>query len=212
MNRSLMSLCLFGAALATANALFLQRTTCPSEDKEAATLSSVRNVSSQKTASSTPQDKRSKAQKAVDTASAASQDDTGSLGGGEIETPSPVDETKAKPSKIGDEFAEWADVSIAAKVHSAPSVSAPIVRYYRVGTRLRVIERQTGWTKIVDPVTSKQGWIYETYLVPRDGPVQTQAALRQPPEPSAQQRKRGWRGYGAQRPRFRIMFGVYPRW
>lgn len=212
MNRSLMSLCLFGAALATANALFLQRTTCPSEDKKTATLSSVRNVSSQKTASSTPQDKRSKAQKAADIASAASQDVTGSLGGGEIETPGPLDKSKAKPSKIGDEFAEWADVSIAAKVHSAPSVSAPIVRYYRVGTRLRVIERQTGWTKIVDPVTSKQGWIYEKYLVPRDGTVQTQAALWQPPEPSAQQRKRGWRGYGAQRPRFRIMFGVYPRW
>jgi Bacterial SH3 domain len=213
MSRSLMSLCLFGAALATANALFLQSTTCPSEDKKTATLSSVRNVSSQKTASSTPQDMRSKPQKAADTASAASRDVTGSLGGGEIETPGPVDKTKAQPSKIGDEFAEWADVSIAAKVHSAPSVSAPIVRYYRVGTKLQVIERQTGWTKIVDPVTWKQGWIYEKYLTPRDGAVQTQADLRQPPEPpSAQQRKRGWRGYGAQRPRFRIMFGVYPRW
>lgn len=212
MNRSLMSLCLFGAALATGNALFLQRTTCSSEDKKTpATLSSVRNVSSQKAASFKPQDKPSKAQKAADTASAASRDVTGSLGG-EIETPGPVDKTEAKPSKIGDEFAEWADVSIAAKMHSAPSVSAPILRYYRVGTRLRVIERQTGWTKVVDPVTSKQGWIYEKYLVPRDGPIQTQADLRQPPEPSAQQRKLVSRRYGSQQPRFRIMFGVYPRW
>ena len=211
MSRSLMSLCLFGAALATANAVFLHKTTCPSEHKETAALNSVRNVSSQKTASSTPQDKGSKAQKTADTASAVSQEITGSLGGGEIGKPGPADKIEAKPSKIGDDFAEWVDVSIAAKMHSAPSVSAHILRYYRVGTRLRVIERQTGWTKIVDPVTSKQGWIYEKYLVPRDGPVQTQADLRQPSEPSVQQRRRAWR-YGTQRPRFRITFGVYPRW
>ena len=44
MSRSLMSLCLFGAALAPANALFLQRTTCPSEHKETAALNSVRKA------------------------------------------------------------------------------------------------------------------------------------------------------------------------
>jgi hypothetical protein len=205
-----MSLCLFGAALATANALFLQRTTCPSEHKETAALNSVRNVSSQKAASFTPQHKGSKAQKTADTASAVSQETTGSLGGGEIGTPGPADKIEAKPSKIGDDFAEWVDVSIAAKVHSAPSVSASIVRYYRVGTRLRVIERQTDWTKIVDPITSQQGWIYEKYLTAKDGPSAAQA-LRKPSEPSVQQRRRAWR-YGAQRPRFRITFGVYPRW
>ena len=208
MNSSLMALCVFGAALATANALFLQKTTCPSEDKRTAILSSVRNVSSQKAASAPLQDRRPKAQKALDTASAVSQEVTGSLGGGEIG--GPVDKTEAKPSRIGDEFAEWADVSIAAKAHSAPSVSSPIVQYYRVGTRLRVVERQMGWTKIVDPVTSKQGWIYEKYLTTSDGHRAAQA-LRQPPEPSAQQRRRAWR-YPAQRPRFRITFGGYPRW
>lgn len=212
MNRSLMSLCLFGAALATANGLFLQRTTCPSEDKKTATLSSVSNASSLKTESSTPQGKRSKAQKAADTASAASQDVTGSLGGGEIEAPGPVAKTEAKPSKIGDELAQWAQVSTAAKVHSAPSISSPIVRYYRVGTKLRLVGRQTGWAKIVDPVSSKQGWIYDKYLTPRDASSQTQADLRQPSEPAAQQRKRGSRSYWAQLPKFRIMLGVYPRW
>ena len=210
MSRSLMSLCLLGAALATANALFLQRTTCPSEHKETAALTSVRNVSSQKTASSTPQDKGSKAKKTADTASAVSQEITGSLGGGEIGTPGPADKIEAKPSKIGEDFAEWVDVSIAAKVHSAPSASASIVQYYRAGTRLRVIERQAGWTKIVDPVTSQQGWIYEKYLTAKDGPSAAQA-LRKPSEPSVQQRRRAWR-YEAQRPRFRITFGVYPRW
>ena len=212
MNRLLLSLCLLGAALATANTLLLQTPACPAVDNKMAALSSVRIIAPPKTQNSTL-GKRLEAHKAVDKAFAeASQDITGSLRGDETTVPGPLDKVESKPSKVGNQIAEWAEVSIVAKVHTEPSVSAPIVRYYHVGTKLRVLERQADWTKIVDPVTSKQGWIYGKYLILKDGSSQPQAAMRQPRTPSAQQRKRGWRSYGAQRPRFRIVFGVYPRW
>lgn len=210
MNRLLLSLCLLGAALATANTLLLQRSACPAVDNEVAALSSVRIIAPPKAQSSTPPGKRTEAHKAIDKAFAgASQDITGSLRGDET---SPLDKVESKPAKAGNQIAEWAEVSIAAKVHSGPSASASIVRYSPVGTKLRVLERQADWTKIVDPVTSKHGWIYGKYLILKDGPSQPQADMRQPRTPSAQQRKRGWRWYGAQRPKFRIVFGVYPRW
>lgn len=211
MNRLLLSLCLVGAALATANTLLLQRSACSAVDNEMAALSSVRTIAPPKAHGSTPQ--RLEAHKATDKALAgASQDLTGSLRGDKTTVPGPLDKVESKPSKTGNQIAEWAEVSVASKVHTEPSVSAPIVRYYNVGTKLRVLERQADWTKIVDPVTSKHGWIHGKYLISKDGPSQLQADIRQPPTPSAQQRKRGWRWHGAQRPRFRIVFGVYPRW
>ena len=96
--------------------------------------------------------------------------------------PAPVSQaqlTEVSEAKVKDEPEEWAEVSLAAKVHSAPSVSAPTVRYYRVGTRPRVIGREPGWIKVVDPTTSKEGWIYEKYLAPKEGPDQKQVGTPQ---------------------------------
>jgi hypothetical protein len=204
MNRVLLSLCLLGAALATANTLFLQGPACRAVEKETAALSSLRNIAPHPVRSSTPAGGRSEVQgAATGKASAlASQDVTSSISGG----------ADAKPSKIENQISEWAEVTVAVKVRSGPSISAPTIRYYRAGTRLRVLERQTDWTKIVDPATSKDGWIYARYLSPRDEPSQAQADLRQEP-PFAEPRRRGWRWYEVQqRPRFRIVFGVHPRW
>jgi hypothetical protein len=207
MNRLLLSLCLLGAGLATANTLLLQRSACSAVDNKIAAMSSVKTIAPPNAPGSTPQ--RLEARKATDKALAvASQDITGSLRGDGTTGTGPMD----KVEKTVNQIAEWAEVSVAAKVHTEPSVSAPIVRYYQVGTKLRVLERQADWTKIVDPVTSKQGWIYGKYLILKDGSSQPQADMRQPQTPSAQQRKRGWGWYGAQRPRFRFVFGVYPRW
>ena len=58
-------------------------------------------------------------------------------------------EVTAGPAKAEGEPGEWAEVSLAAKVHNAPSVSSPTVRLYRVGTRLKVIGREHGWIKVV---------------------------------------------------------------
>ena len=210
MNRLLLSLCLLGAGLATANTLLLQRSACSAVDNEVAGLSSVKTIAPPNAPGSTAQ--RLEARKATDKALAvASLDITGSLRGDGTTGPGPLDKAESRPSKTANQIAEWAEVSVAAKVHTEPSVSAPIVRYYHVGTKLRVLERQTDWAKVVDPVTSKHGWIYGKYLISKDGPSQLRADMRQP-TPSAQQRKRGWAWYGAQRPRFRFVFGVYPRW
>jgi uncharacterized protein YraI len=51
-----------------------------------------------------------------------------------------------------------------ATVHTGPGVSAPIVRYYPVGTKLQVDAQEQGWLHIVDPATSNEGWIYEIYF------------------------------------------------
>jgi len=220
MNRLLLSLCLLGAALSTANTLFFRVSTCPSEETKMTARVSIEDVPSpQPKGVTTPQAKRPQAQKAAATPPAAAPQDmmTGSLGGPKTLTddetlaPGQFAKVGAEPSNIGDE--EWAEVSVAAKVHSAPSVSAPTIRYYRVGTELRVIHRQPGWIKIEDPATSRQGWIYEKYLTRKDGPPQTQVASRQRSQPSARLRKQtGWQWHRAHRPKFRIVFGVYPRW
>jgi hypothetical protein len=192
MNRVLLSLCLLGAALATANTLFLQRPACRSIENETAALPSAGSAS-QPARSSTP---RAKA------ATLASKDATGSISGG----------AKAKPSKLDHQTSEWVEVSVAVRVRIGPSLSAPIIRYYRAGTKLRVLERQTDWTKIVDPITSKDGWIYARYLSSSEEPSQTQADLRKEP-PFTEPSRPGWKWYGSQqRPRFRIVFGVRPRW
>ena len=134
MNRLLLSLCLLGAALATANTLLLQRPACSAVDSEMAALSSARTTKPLKAQGSTPP--RLEAHKATDkTLAAASQDVTGSLRGDETTVLGSLGKVEASPSKTKTQIAEWAEVSIAAKVHSDPSASAPIVRYSPVGTK-----------------------------------------------------------------------------
>ena len=88
-------------------------------------------------------------------------------------------------SETHDAEAQWVTTSLAAALHSGPSVSAPIVAYYPVGTVLRTAGQQSGWVKAVDPATSQQGWIYQIYLSPAAPPVQQaarQTALLPPQE------------------------------
>ena len=68
----------------------------------------------------------------------------------------------------------WFVVSRAARLHDGPSVSSPIVHLYPVGTELRSIGYQQGWFRVLDPATSRTGWIYQRYylhVIP--GPGQT---------------------------------------
>ena len=77
----------------------------------------------------------------------------------------------------------WFVVSRAARLHDGPSVSSPIVHLYPVGTELRAIGYQQGWFRVLDPTTSRTGWIYERYylhVIP--GPGQARLiALGSPP-------------------------------
>jgi hypothetical protein len=72
---------------------------------------------------------------------------------------------------------EWAKVIFAARVHSEASVSSPTVRFYRSGTELQVVRRESGWLQLLDPVTQERGWIFEQYLSSIEGPSPTQAAM-----------------------------------
>ncbi len=185
MNRAVLSLCLFGAALATANVLIMQRPTCPSAG---AKVVAAYNETSPGTAAArgTPtQAAKARAKKPAQapkeptkTANAkpAAPNDLDRTGSVDQKTQKPSEksglvsqsELADQQDKVDDDE-HWAEVALAARVHSAASVSSPTVRYYRVGTRLKVIDRQSGWIKVIDPTTSKQGWIYEKYLMLKEG-------------------------------------------
>jgi hypothetical protein len=77
------------------------------------------------------------------------------------------------------EEANWVVVMRFATVHSGPSVSAPTVRLYSVGTELQLIDHQYGWLEVLDPATSQRGWIYERYYLQAiRGPGEGGAALQ----------------------------------
>ena len=114
--------------------------------------------------------------------------------GGSFEPASPV-------PKGENEKANWVFVIRGATVHSGPSVSAPTVRFYSVGTELQLIDYQQGWFQVLDPVTSQRGWIYEKYyleairgpgqkLAVQDLPSPTRVALAAPkPKPVSRVKK-----------------------
>jgi hypothetical protein len=197
MNRAVLSLCLFGTALATANTLITQRPSCPagganivaayaetSPGTAAAVPSAPAQAAKAKPAPA-PKDQAAsppltKPAKADDAKPAAPKD---------LDQTGSVDQTTQKQSEkppllpqteLGDQQVEagdaeqWAEVVLAARVHSAASVSSPTVRHYRVGTRLKVVDRKSGWIKVIDPTTSKPGWIFEKYLMLKEGPDKKQ--------------------------------------
>ena len=113
-------------------------------------------------------------------------------------------EPSASPVPNGEnEKANWVFVIRGATVHSGPSVSAPTVRFYSVGTELQLIDYQQGWFQVLDPVTLQRGWIYEKYyleairgpgqqLAVQDLPSTTRVALAAPkPKPVSRVKKPG---------------------
>ena len=253
MNKAILPLCVFGAGLATANILIMPRPTCPSAGTEvSAAYKEVPSTKTQSVRTAENKPPQAPKPAATKPASAPKDEALKAAHGKPSEAPiqakeapkpaakppapPPTDadvtgavKVTAKPetsngdkTKIEDE--EWAEVSLAAKVHAAPSVSSPTVRYYRVGTRLKVIGRESGWVKIADPTTSKEGWIYEKYLTPKEGPDQKKSAQAEsndanvatPAQPGPyarpyRSRKYGWRWY-RYRPPIGFAFRVYPSW
>ena len=94
-------------------------------------------------------------------------------------------EPTASPVPEGEnEEANWVFVIRGATVHSGPSVSAPTVRFYSVGTELQLIDYQQGWFQVLVPVTAQRGWIYEKYYLEAiRGPGQ-QLAVQDLPSPT----------------------------
>jgi hypothetical protein len=72
---------------------------------------------------------------------------------------------------------------LAAKVHSAASVSSPVVRIYGAGRELEVVGREHGWLELRDPVTLERGFVFESYVAAIDSPGSTRSVLESAPEP-----------------------------
>jgi SH3 domain-containing protein len=91
-------------------------------------------------------------------------------------------ETSGSPEAV-DVYGEpnWVEVLMPARVHTGPSVDTPIIRFYAVGTPLRVEDYRGGWFEIIEPSTSKSGWIYSKYLGAISNPDQTQIASQEEP-------------------------------
>jgi hypothetical protein len=270
MNRAVLSLCLFGTGLATANILIMQRPSCPSgganvfaayEATSPGTLSAAPAQAAKAKPAQAPKDQAAanpaegKPAKTADAKPAEAKpatpsdakpvaakdlapkdlDQTGSVNQKTQErSEKPIAKTDPGDREVkvgGDE--QWAEVVLAANVHSAASVASPTVRHYRVGTRLKVIDRDSSWIKVVDPTTSNQGWIYEKYLMLKEGSVEgpgqsqrTALAESQAPDgpdlaapaqpgPNARPytRKQGWRRpYRFVLPPVGLAIRVYPGW
>jgi hypothetical protein len=77
----------------------------------------------------------------------------------------------------------WVKLILAAKVHSAASVSSPVVRIYGAGRELEVVGREHGWLELRDPVTLERGFVFESYVAAIDSPGSTRPVLESAPEP-----------------------------
>lgn len=58
-----------------------------------------------------------------------------------------------------------AKVTIAARAHSAPSISSPIVHFYPRGTALQVLDRENDWVQVIDRASGESGWVLDQYLI-----------------------------------------------
>lgn len=64
----------------------------------------------------------------------------------------------------------WGHLLRGAPVHSGPSVSSDTLGYVAAGSAMQLLERQNGWARVVDPATSRQGWIYDEHITVTEGP------------------------------------------
>ncbi len=106
-------------------------------------------------------------------------------------------------------------------VHSGPSVSSDIIGYAAVGTEAQLLERKLGWVRILDPSTSREGWIYGEHITVKAGPSglgltdgRKEAALESDLDPGeVEQPKRSFKAkkarknYAKKRWRKRLRFG-----
>jgi hypothetical protein len=90
---------------------------------------------------------------------------TGSLSS---ESPSP---NAAQSSNNAEQLSDtWGQLLRGAPVHSGPSVSSAKLGYASAGAEMRLLERNLGWVRIMDPATAREGWIYEEHVTVKEGP------------------------------------------
>ena len=73
----------------------------------------------------------------------------------------------------------WGKLLRGTPVHSSPSVSSDILGYATTGAEMQLLERNLGWVRILDPATSREGWIYEEHITVTVGPSTLEQVGRQ---------------------------------
>jgi hypothetical protein len=51
-----------------------------------------------------------------------------------------------------------------APVYGGPSTSSVLIGYAAPGSEIQLLERKSGWARVIDPVTSRQGWIHGEHI------------------------------------------------
>jgi uncharacterized protein YgiM (DUF1202 family) len=70
-------------------------------------------------------------------------------------------QTSPDPNKI-----EFLKVNSVANIRSGPSASAEIIGIAHPGAEVQVALRNSGWVQIIDPWSSRTGWIHSKFLAP----------------------------------------------
>lgn len=61
---------------------------------------------------------------------------------------------------------ELLKVNSAANIRSGPSAGAEIIGIAYAGAEVQLVSRDFGWVQIIDPWSSRTGWIYSKFLAP----------------------------------------------
>src|SRR5262245_17013373 len=191
MKRLLLSLCIVGAVFSGQPSHLLQIQSPPATPKRAIEAQALARLPDHLRLKSTPESGPWFEQVAV-RSPAMTREDTPSPGLPPVDSqsaPLPSTPEGSEPAvPLTPEEMSWVVVIRFATVHSGPSVSAPTVRFYLVGTELQLIDHQYGWFEVLDPATSQRGWIYERYYLQAiRGPGQGVAAFQAQANPKQKQ-------------------------
>jgi uncharacterized protein YgiM (DUF1202 family) len=81
-------------------------------------------------------------------------------------------QTSPDPHKI-----ELLKVNTAANIRIGPSASAEIIGIAHAGAEVQAASRDSGWVQIIDPWSSRTGWIYSKFLAPLEIPSAPAGAI-----------------------------------
>jgi uncharacterized protein YgiM (DUF1202 family) len=83
----------------------------------------------------------------------------------QLDAPRPATGQAAQTSPDLNEI-ELLKVASAANIRSGPSASAEIIGIAHAGAEVQVASRDSGWVQIIDPWSSRTGWVYSKFLAP----------------------------------------------
>jgi hypothetical protein len=117
----------------------------------------------------------------------------------------------------------WGQLMRGAPVHGGPSVSSEMLGYASPGTEMQIVEWKQGWVRVIDPATSREGWIVDQNITIKEGPsglatgptvhqqeaaLETDADLGEPEQPKRSfNAKKPRKHYAKKRWRKRLRFG-----